>query len=302
MFQTGKELNFQHSHNHPSFKHNYACLFYFYGKFFLEENYDYLFVDITADSGASWIPYGYLTGNIGGWHYISAEVPNEFKTSHFRLRFRLETDYMITYDGVYIDDVGIIACRQSNIYAYLAGTSMAAPHVTGACALIAAQYPDESASERKGRILNAVDPKPEFTGKVLTGGRLNLCNAFPATDSDGDGVADNLDNCPNHYNQDQHDSYPPPGNGMGDACEWEGNFNCSEDQDVDGTDAFTFKVDFGRSMIGHPCIAADTCNGDFTCDGDVDGSDAFQFKLDFGRSLIQNPCPACTPGVEWCQN
>jgi hypothetical protein len=37
----------------------------------------------------------------------------------------------------------------------------------------------------------------------------------------------------------------------------EGNFDC--DQDVDGTDAFTFKSDFGRSVILNPCSVLDDC-------------------------------------------
>jgi hypothetical protein len=98
----------------------------------------------------------------------------------------------------------------------------------------------------------------------------------------------------------QEDTFPPQGNGIGDACDCEGNFSCAEDQDVDGSDAALFKGDFGRSIMVHPCIVGDTCNGDFTCDGDVDGTDASLFKADFGRSSILNPCPACGEGGEWC--
>ena len=35
----------------------------------------------------------------------------------------------------------------------------------------------------------------------------------------------------------------------------------------------------------------DYCEGDFDVDGDQDGADAFTFKTDFGRSLLNNPCP-----------
>jgi hypothetical protein len=114
--------------------------------------------------------------------------------------------------------------------------------------------------------------------------------------SDGDGIFIN-DNCPLHYNPVQEDTYPPQGNGIGDACECEGNFDC--DVDCDGTDAATFKVDFGRSTFGNPCESGDPCNGDFDCDGDCDGTDAAGFKLDFGRSSFNNPCPTCVVG-EWC--
>jgi len=126
------------------------------------------------------------------------------------------------------------------------------------------------------------------------------------TDDDCDGICNpgesspscsGSDNCPITYNPGQEDTYPPGGNSIGDACDCEGNFNC--DGDVDGSDAFLFKTDFGRSSILNPCTAINPCNGDFNCDRDVDGSDAFLFKTDFGRSSILNPCPACVPGT-WC--
>jgi hypothetical protein len=106
------------------------------------------------------------------------------------------------------------------------------------------------------------------------------------------------DNCPEDHNPAQEDSYPPGGNNCGDACECEGNFDGDEDQD--GSDAFTFKVDFGRSPFLNPCIPANPCNGNFDCDEDVDGSDAFIFKVDFGRSPFLNPCPDCVT-VPWCE-
>ena len=48
---------------------------------------------------------------------------------------------------------------------------------------------------------------------------------------------------------------------------------------VDGMDAITFKIDFGRFN----CDAEDPCNADFDCNGVVDGQDALEFKKDFGR-------------------
>ena len=95
----------------------------------------------------------------------------------------------------------------------------------------------------------------------------------------------------------QEDSYPPQGNGIGDACDCEGNFDCDDDQD--GSDAVAFKVNFGRSVLSNPCESGNSCNGDFDCDGDCDGTDAAGFKFDFGRSSFNNPCPACVEG-EWC--
>ena len=119
-------------------------------------------------------------------------------------------------------------------------------------------------------------------------------------EGDGDGICDEEDNCPNTSNEDQLDQYPPGGNGIGDACECEGNFNCSEDDDCDGSNAADFKADFGRSSFNRPCTDEDPCNGDFLCRGQVDGSDAALFKSDFGRSSFSNPCPMSEAVVEWC--
>jgi len=80
-------------------------------------------------------------------------------------------------------------------------------------------------------------------------------------------------------------------------CDCEGNFDA--DSDVDGSDVYLFKTDFGRSMLLNPCSSDTPCNGDFDCDQDVDGSDAVIMKEDFGRSLLHNPCSSCTV-EEWC--
>ncbi len=129
------------------------------------------------------------------------------------------------------------------------------------------------------------------------------CNA----DDDCDGICNagesasnctGSDNCASVPNAGQEDTYPPQGNGCGNACECEGNFDGDADQD--GTDAFTFKQDFGRSIILNPCTEGSACNGDFVCDHDVDGTDAFEFKKDFGRGTFLNPCPNCA-AIPWCE-
>ena len=123
-----------------------------------------------------------------------------------------------------------------------------------------------------------------------------LIYVLPPSDLDNDTIPNDEDNCPNTYNPNQDDTSPPQGNNCGDACECEGNFDGDEDQD--GSDAFDFKEDFGRSTLGNPCENGNPCNGDFDCDNDCDGSDAFTFKEDFGRRF-GNPCPNCET-LPWC--
>ena len=59
-------------------------------------------------------------------------------------------------------------------YASYSGTSMAAPHVTGACALYAASQPGASAAAIKNEILSSVVATTSLSGKCVTGGRLNV--------------------------------------------------------------------------------------------------------------------------------
>jgi hypothetical protein len=42
-----------------------------------------------------------------------------------------------------------------------------------------------------------------------------------------------------------------------------------------------------------PSVMANPCIGDFDCDTDCDGTDALTFKADFGRGRLFNPCEPC---------
>lgn len=61
-----------------------------------------------------------------------------------------------------------------NQYSSMDGTSMAAPHVAGAAALLATAFPEASNHQLRARLLYNVDRLPQWQDKVTTGGRLNL--------------------------------------------------------------------------------------------------------------------------------
>ncbi|MEW5804238.1 MAG: S8 family serine peptidase [bacterium] len=150
----------------------------YWAKLDLEEDFDFLYIEFSGDGGATWTTESRLTGH-SDWTLYNITISQYLWTSQFRVRFRLITDLSVTFDGVYIDDVGIgISSGPSNSYAYFNGTSQATPHVTGAVALLAAQYPGDSISQRINRILSGVDVLPGLTGLVATSGRLNLANSI----------------------------------------------------------------------------------------------------------------------------
>ena len=143
-----------------------------------------LAMDFSADGGASWTTVRSFTEGSGIWSDVSQPVPKEFRTGKFRLRLafsRSGTTRTSAGKGIFVDDMGIGTASGS--YAYKSGTSMAAPFVTGAVALAASQFPDETAGELRSRILSGTDPLPSLQDKVITGGRLNLYGALLA---DGD--------------------------------------------------------------------------------------------------------------------
>ena len=115
--------------------------------------------------------------------------------------------------------------------------------------------------------------------------------------ADSDWLGDACDNCPGHFNPHQEDLYPPGGNGIGDACECEADFDCNGN--VDAGDVTAFLADFGRNQFNNPCSTGSPCNGDINCDHNVDATDVTKFLEDFGRNAYNNPCPACVAGA-WC--
>jgi thermitase len=67
-------------------------------------------------------------------------------------------------------------------YGYISGGSMAAAQVSGAAALILSAR-DMSPTALKADILDNVDQLPALSGKVRTGGRLDVCAAMPGCGS-----------------------------------------------------------------------------------------------------------------------
>ncbi len=74
--------------------------------------------------------------------------------------------------------VSILSTTINGGYASYNGTSMAAPHVTGALSLVRDHNPSLTASELIDRVLLSADPVESMAGITVTGGRLNLASSL----------------------------------------------------------------------------------------------------------------------------
>jgi subtilisin family serine protease len=76
---------------------------------------------------------------------------------------------------------GILSLWPNGSYATLAGTSMAAPHVSGVAALVLAYNPSLNTASLAQRLLSSTDSLPALNGKVLTNGHIDAYRAVSAT-------------------------------------------------------------------------------------------------------------------------
>jgi subtilisin family serine protease len=143
---------------------------------------DYLYIDFW--NGSSWTNESYLNDLIdtpAGYYYeVAVDIPNAMRSSQMKARLRWVTNNSNNnYYGVEIDDIRVqyIGSDYSNAYEAWSGTSMATPHVSGAAALLLANYPTMSLAEMKTRLLTG-DPLAALNGITLSGNRLNLASAL----------------------------------------------------------------------------------------------------------------------------
>jgi hypothetical protein len=78
--------------------------------------------------------------------------------------------------------VGVLSTEPNGRYLIQSGTSLAAAHVAGTCALVMVEFPGYTNLQVKDQVVGAADPKPWLAARVGSGGRLNAARAVAGPD------------------------------------------------------------------------------------------------------------------------
>jgi subtilisin family serine protease/subtilisin-like proprotein convertase family protein len=140
-----------------------------------------IFVAAAGNSGANndtgaFYPANYNSDNVVS---VAATDRNDNLASF--------SNYGATNVDLAAPGVSILSTTRNNTYSTFSGTSMATPHVAGAMALVWGANPSLTYRQVIDRILQNVDPKASLTGKVATGGRLNVAKALGGSTPDTTG-------------------------------------------------------------------------------------------------------------------
>jgi len=84
-----------------------SAMLIFWHRYDLETYYDYGYLQISIDNGSHWILLKTYNGHQNSWEKESVDLTSYCGHANIKLRFKLVTDYSVTYDGWYIDDVKI---------------------------------------------------------------------------------------------------------------------------------------------------------------------------------------------------
>jgi subtilisin family serine protease len=123
------------------------------------------------------------TGPTDGWQTVGLLATDIPAGSQLRMALVYGSDTARSKPPgrVYVDNVRVYKEEPYAPWAFMGGTSMAAPHAAGTAALVKSRNSILTAEQVKDVLMASVDPRDGLTGKMVTGGRLNAASAVAAT-------------------------------------------------------------------------------------------------------------------------
>ncbi len=149
------------------------------------------FYEVLANgSPASVVQLGSTSGT--AMNAYTSDALTGLAGTNVQIRFRYSAGPApIASNGVWLDDLSLTCYQATNVapgYAFLQGTSMAAPEVSGTAALLFSIQPSASVTTVRNALLAGVDPVGSLNGKTVTGGRLDAQKALAQLDTTAPGV------------------------------------------------------------------------------------------------------------------
>ncbi len=146
-------------------------------------------IDEAAEAGILFIA---AAGNSGSNNDLNPHYPSSYTSENIISVMATDRNdvrsiwvypYSSCYGATSVDIAApgsdILSCVPGNQYGYLGGTSMATPHVSGACALVWSMNPGMSYVQVKNTILDSADRLDSLQGLCVTEARLNIFKAIP---------------------------------------------------------------------------------------------------------------------------
>lgn len=144
--------------------------------------------DAVADAGRAGIVFVAAAGNDGANNDATPFYPASYSLDNVvSVTATTPSDALASFSNYGAQSVHLGApgysiystCNSGDgAYNYASGTSLAAPFVSGAFALMRARYSAETCQQLISRVLGSVDAPSGLANKCVTGGRLNLANAL----------------------------------------------------------------------------------------------------------------------------
>ncbi len=150
-------------------------------------------MDAIQAAGKAGIVFVVAAGNSGENIDIAPEFPADYPLDNIICVGSSDNrdlpDYFSNYGSgsveIFAPGDGILSTSFSGNsgYSYASGTSLAAPFVTGAVALLRAKYPSDTYRQTINRVLNGAATLSSLGGKAQTNGRLDLAKVLAAPSS-----------------------------------------------------------------------------------------------------------------------